>query len=284
MADIASDLKNWSTTEGSNAPLGGTIVGAGLDDNFRRLQATVRQDLASKGSDVASTATADVGAVAGFAHDITGTSAITSLGTVSGGIHKVLKFEGALTLTHNATSLILPGGANITTADGDIGWFISEGSGNWRCITYFRAANGAYAIDSSDTARGVIELATQAEIETATDVVRAVTPGRTQYHPGVAKAWVDFNGTGVVATNASHNVASITDNGVGDYTVNFTTSFSSANYCLAGSSDVTINNANAPRAFGVTAKATGSCRVRCSDLAAADEDYAMVSIAFFGDQ
>lgn len=46
------------------------------------------------------------------------------------------------------------------------------------------------------------------------------------------RAWVNFNGTGTVAIRASGNVTSITDNGVGDYTVNFTTAMSDANYSL----------------------------------------------------
>ena len=44
------------------------------------------------------------------------------------------------------------------------------------------------------------------------------------------RAWVNFNGTGTVAINASFNVSSITDNGTGDYTVNFTTALPDANY------------------------------------------------------
>ena len=48
------------------------------------------------------------------------------------------------------------------------------------------------------------------------------------------KAWVNFNGTGTVAIRASYNVTSITDNGTGDYTVNFTTAMPDANYALAG--------------------------------------------------
>jgi len=44
------------------------------------------------------------------------------------------------------------------------------------------------------------------------------------------RAWVNFNGTGTVAIRASGNVSSITDNGVGDYTVNFTTAMPDANY------------------------------------------------------
>jgi hypothetical protein len=46
-----------------------------------------------------------------------------------------------------------------------------------------------------------------------------------------ALAWVNFNGTGTVAIRSSYNVSSITDNGAGDYTVNFATALSDANYC-----------------------------------------------------
>jgi hypothetical protein len=47
---------------------------------------------------------------------------------------------------------------------------------------------------------------------------------------GSAKAWVNFNGTGTVAIRSSFNVSSITDNGTGQYTVNFTTAFVDINY------------------------------------------------------
>lgn len=50
------------------------------------------------------------------------------------------------------------------------------------------------------------------------------------------KAWVNFNGTGTVAIRASFNVSSITDNGTGSYTVNFTNPFSDLNYSTVGSS------------------------------------------------
>jgi hypothetical protein len=136
MADVASAIESWSTTASSNSPSDATTIGAGLADNFQQIQATVRTAFASKGADIASATTTDLGAVPGKQHDITGTTTITSFGTVAAGIEKVIKFEGVLTLTHNATSLILPGGGNITTADGDIAIMVSEGSGNWRCISY----------------------------------------------------------------------------------------------------------------------------------------------------
>lgn len=57
------------------------------------------------------------------------------------------------------------------------------------------------------------------------------TAGVEQY---LAKAWVNFNGTGTVAIRASGNVSSITDNGTGDYTVNFANALQDANYAVSG--------------------------------------------------
>lgn len=156
MADVASDLKTWSTTASSNTPTGSTTIGTGLAPNLQEIQKVVRQDLAHKGADIASATTMDIGAVAGLMHDITGTTTITGLGTVSAGIWKVLKFEGALTLTHNATSLILPGEANITTANGDVAIVISEGSGNWRCLSYTKVS-GAAIVGTTTTAPFLLE-------------------------------------------------------------------------------------------------------------------------------
>jgi len=79
---------------------------------------------------LASASTVNIGAAAANDITITGTTTITAFDTIAGGAHRSLMFAGALTLTHNATSLILPGGANITTAAGDVAQFVSLGSGN----------------------------------------------------------------------------------------------------------------------------------------------------------
>jgi hypothetical protein len=62
----------------------------------------------------------------------------------------------------------------------------------------------------------------------------------------LCRAWVNFDGTGTVAIRASYNVSSITDNGVGDYTVNFTTAMADANYSVNISTQ--SNPANGPDA------------------------------------
>jgi hypothetical protein len=137
VADIASDLFSWSTTASSNSPSGSTNVGASLDDNLREIQAVVRKGLSHFNSvAVASAGTVDLGAQTGNFIIISGVTTITAFGTVSSGIWKVVRFSGALTLTYNGTSLILPGAANITTVAGDVACFLSEGSGNWRCVWY----------------------------------------------------------------------------------------------------------------------------------------------------
>lgn len=98
---------------------------------------------------IASASTVNIGAAAANTVSITGTTTITAFDTIASGATRRLIFAGALTLTHNATSLILPTAANITTAAGDVAEFISLGSGNWRCIDYTRANGQALAGSSS---------------------------------------------------------------------------------------------------------------------------------------
>lgn len=90
-------------------------------------------------ADVASATTTDLGAQTTQNLRITGTTTITGFGTVAAGTRRWVRFSGALTLTHNATSLILPGGANITTVAGDSLITLSLGSGNWKVLGYWPA-------------------------------------------------------------------------------------------------------------------------------------------------
>jgi hypothetical protein len=78
---------------------------------------------------------------------------------------------------------------------------------------------------------------------------------------GLAKAWVNFNGTGTVAIRASFNVSSITDNGVGDYTVNFTTALVDANYSFACSSTNGAGGGSIPSSFSLATILTTSFRM-----------------------
>ena len=111
-------------------------LGADLDCNGHQIQW-------SQGADVASGTALAVGTDGNY-FDVTGTTTITSINTTGGvGTQIKLHFDGELTLTHDATDLILPGGANITTAAGDEAEFIEYGSGDYRCTNYTRATGKA---------------------------------------------------------------------------------------------------------------------------------------------
>jgi hypothetical protein len=67
----------------------------------------------------------------------------------------------------------------------------------------------------------------------------------------MCRAWVNFNGTGVVAIRGSGNVSSITDNGLGgDYTLNFTTAMPDANYSAIANCNGVSGSSIAPHMFG----------------------------------
>lgn len=124
--------------------------------------------------------------------------------------------------------------------------------------------------------------ATQAEQETATSTSTYVSPGRQQYHPSAVKAWILFNGTGTIAITASYNVTSITDNGTGDYTVTFTTAFSSANY---STSVFTSSSSSVTAAWGGTSysRLAGSSRFQTA-AGGSQADLSGVNASFYGDQ
>lgn len=133
-------------------------------------------------------------------------STITQFDTIQAGTERTLEFANAVTLTYDGTKLILPTGATISAAAGDTAIFRSEGSGNWRCVSYLRASGAALTATAIPT-----------------------------------KAWCIFDGTsGSPSVTAGLNVTSITKNGTGDYTITFTSALSDANYAVSGSVNTTI--------------------------------------------
>jgi hypothetical protein len=96
----------------------------------------------------------------------------------------------------------------------------------------------------------------------------------------LCRAWVNFNGTGTVAIRASFNVSSITDNGTGDYTVNFITAMPDANYSV-----VSIGNRSAAyiTAINDTAAAptASALRINTVNLSAVFADPPYVNISVF---
>jgi hypothetical protein len=104
-----------------------------------------------------------------------------------------------------------------------------------------------------------------------------------------AKAWVNFNGTGTVAIRASYNVSSITDNGTGEYTVNFTNALTDANYVINVNANMSYGAANIASpglntqggGASESAPTTTSCRFYIATLGNAAFDPKYVNVAIF---
>ncbi len=131
-------------------------------------------------------------------------------------------------------------------------------------------------------------LASQAEAEAGTDNTKLMTPLRlrnalnaTGSAPLYAcRAWVNFNGAGTVAIRASGNVSSITDNGAGDFTINFTTAMPDANYAVSATS---YRSALGGRGLivGPTAQTTSSVRIYTTNDGGGNEDSDNNAVAIF---
>ena len=126
-------------------------------------------------------------------------------------------------------------------------------------------------------------------ITTAEIAANAVTTAKlgTAEVSGLCKAWVNFNGTGTVAIRASYNVSSITDNGTGDYTVNFTTALADANFSTicGGQENFTAGTDGFVSLKGNTTQSSlSSIRIACSSSGISTTsvgDFATVNVAIF---
>jgi hypothetical protein len=129
----------------------------------------------------------------------------------------------------------------------------------------------------------------------AAERMRVKSTGDFQFNSGYGsvataygcRAWANFNGTGTVAIRESGNVSSITDNGTGDYTVNFTSAMPDADYSVCGItlSTSTGNETTSLMIDGVnTTYTTTQCRIitkRVNPTGGNFQDYATVCVSFF---
>jgi hypothetical protein len=134
----------------------------------------------------------------------------------------VVTATSTATLTNKTLTAPTIASANLTTA------LTLAGAAGTNGQVLTSAGSG---LPSWTTIASGLAAATQAQTETATSNTVAVTPLSTNWHPGVAKAWIVAAGDGS-SILASHNITSITDTGSGELTVTIGTDFSSTNYVV----------------------------------------------------
>lgn len=323
---VPSAITDLSQTAGSNSPAGSESP-ALLDDYIRTVFAFIAKLRDGQGLsapvDLASAATTDIGAQTSPIVRITGTTTITSFGANYAG-PRFLTFAGALTLTHNATSLILPGGANITTAAGDACIAVPNLAtpSGWRVVMYQKASvapgsivglsgvlpttqggSGSNYADvaalfagikqaATETATGVVELATAAEAPDRTKTAVVITPAtlrdalNAQNDPPIlaARGYLNLNASsGTPVIRASSNVASITDNGgAGDFTVNLSVAMPNANYVVAHTVKGSDSTARQVLFVNVFSKTTTSFRVLVHSTTPTATDPEILDLVWFG--
>lgn len=236
-----------------------------------------------RGTDIASASTLSLPSSGGGVYNVTGTTGVTGIGSAQGGRCIKLKFAGALTLTHHASSFILPGAANITTVAGDTAEFINDAAtdvagSNWRCFRYTRASGSP--LNNTDF------MATQSALETPASATLLVPPSLMQYHPGVAKCRTQYDqssGTRV-EQGVSYNISSLTDGAAGLCTINMTTAMSSAFYHIAGITQRPSTNNDAVVAINTGVAPTTTAFQLATTVAAVNVDMSWVSVVAHGDQ
>jgi len=120
--------------------------------------------------------------------------------------------------------------------------------------------------------------ASQAQMEAATANTVVVTPANAQWHPGIAKVWVQCGVSGNTIT--SHNVTSVTDGGTGKVTVNIAADFSSTDYAIVA----TLNSTGVLIPTIVNTLAAGTFEINSRNPANTLDDPNEYSIVCFGDQ
>lgn len=146
----------------------------------------------------------------------------------------------------------------------------------------FEAGSGTKKATLAGATNSLVNIAasTKTQMQTATDGTTIVTPSQVQNHPGTAKAWVIFTGA-AGAIVGSYNVASVTRNSAGNYTVTFTTAFANTNYAV-----VAANGGTSTGSCLVSSRATGSCVVQSftTDGTNTNFDINAIALTCFGAQ
>lgn len=191
------------------------------------------QAFSTHGADVASAATIDLSAATGNLVDVTGTTTVTAI-TLADGHESVVRFTGALVLTHGA-SLVLPGAANVTTVAGDFAVFRGYAAGVVRCMYYVRSArtpDAALLRDGSLAMLGALAMA-DFNITAAKTVTFGAAPDAQTTGGAVTIDWSAGQKHTLTLSSNATSVAFTAPPGIGNFMLVIKQS-GAANFTVAG--------------------------------------------------
>jgi len=211
-----------------------------------------------------------------IANSITATSVSASSITASVGVFSTVSISTPLTVPNGGM-----GAATFT----DAGVLIGNATGAIQVTTagtvgQLLTSNGA-GVDPTFQTATTTSAATQAQMEAASSNTVMVTPLSEKWAPSSAKAWAVITAAGALTTG--HNISSITDNGAGNRTVNFTTPFSSVDYVGVGIAQGANGEARILQGNTNSIPTTSAFPILCSYYTGALTDNVNY-VVFFGDQ
>ena len=267
-SEVDADIK--TLTLPANTTI--STFGASLVDDSDASAARTTLGLGSIATQAADSVTITGGAISGIT-DLAVADGGTGAGT-AGGARTNLGLGTIATQAANNVSISggsITGIADLAIADGGTG--ASTALAAWNNLVQ----------SASTTVEGAVEKATSAEViaETADKYADAATM---QSHNGIAKAWVNFDGTGTISIRDSYNVSSIADNGTGLYTLNLSITMDNSDYVVGGSAKAAYTTGASAKILTPTSDiTTTSCQVETASGSTTRTDCELVNVIILGE-
>lgn len=203
---IPSSITDLSKVASENSPAGTESAKGTIDDYLRAHASFIKQlfdQLLGPSVGLASAATVNIGFAASINIIINGSTTITAFDAASEGTLRWVVFNGAMTVRHNASAIVLPGAANITTAFGDAALFKCTGGSRWICLHYLRAS-GSGPVPASMTTDGYLSVGDWNSFNSRLTPAAAAAAYLALATGGNLKGDIVFdNGTGILTKNAA---------------------------------------------------------------------------------